>query len=104
MSAEINIVANRQSNEAYADELDDAVVVDVPRGVLLHHGAANRARRGQRPGGQKQILRVPFVHHGRENVFVVVMNFIASMTPSLMPSPESFTPPNGEHSIRNPGT
>ena len=39
-------------------------------------------------------------YHGNENVFTVVMLFIASITPSLMPSPESFTPPKGEFSMR----
>ena len=39
-------------------------------------------------------------YHGNEKVFTVVMLFIASMTPSLMPRPLSFTPPNGELSMR----
>ena len=39
-------------------------------------------------------------HQGIENVLTLVMNLMASITPSLMPRPESLTPPNGEHSIR----
>lgn len=39
-------------------------------------------------------------YHGSEYVFVFVKLFIASCTPSLYPSPESFTPPNGVSSSR----
>ncbi len=35
-----------------------------------------------------------------QTVPIAPVNFIASMTPSLIPNPESFTPPKGEHSIR----
>jgi hypothetical protein len=35
---------------------------------------------------------------GREYVLMRVMPFIASITPSLSPRPESLTPPNGDHS------
>lgn len=42
----------------------------------------------------------PHRHQGSENVFTLLMNFIASMTPSLMPRPLSLIPPKGESSSR----
>lgn len=39
-------------------------------------------------------------YQGRLKVFTVVMHLMASMTPSLMPSPLSLMPPNGLHSMR----
>lgn len=39
-------------------------------------------------------------HQGNENVLTVVIDLMASTTPSLMPSPESLMPPKGELSVR----
>ena len=39
-------------------------------------------------------------YQGSEKVLTVVMTLIASITPSLTPRPESFTPPKGELSMR----
>ena len=42
-------------------------------------------------------LSPSFFHTG---LVIDVMNLIASITPSLIPNPESFTPPNGDDSMR----
>ena len=68
--------------------------------VVLNGGAWTRER-GLHCGAEGY----PFVvrtkrHHGSENVFTVVMHFMASMTPSLMPRPLSLMPPKGELSMR----
>src|SRR5712691_12041440 len=48
-------------------------------------------------------VRRPCVYQGRENVLTFDRTRVASTTPSFTPRPESFTPPNGERSVRNPG-
>lgn len=57
---------------------------------------SNNARTGHDAGAGA--LHVAY--HGSEYVLVFVKLFIASCTPSLYPSPESFTPPNGVSSSR----
>ncbi len=37
---------------------------------------------------------------GKDQVFTLVKNFMASITPSLMPLPESLMPPKGDISMR----
>src|SRR5665213_3891882 len=37
-----------------------------------------------------------FIYQAMENVFTKLKHFMASITPSLMPSPESLMPPKGE--------
>ena len=43
---------------------------------------------------------ISFNYQGSENVLTLVKLFIASITPSLYPKPESLIPPNGDISIR----
>ncbi len=57
---------------------------------------SNNARTGHETGARA----LHATYHGSEYVFVFVKLFIASCTPSLYPSPESFTPPNGVSSSR----
>ena len=38
--------------------------------------------------------------HGKDHVFTLVKNFMASITPSFTPLPESLIPPKGDISIR----
>lgn len=45
------------------------------------------------------VISIKF-YQGILKVFTVVINFIASITPSFIPIPESLIPPKGEDSIR----
>ena len=49
---------------------------------------------------ENEELKLGIGYQGKEKVFTLVIYLIASITPSLIPSPESLTPPKGEHSIR----
>ena len=71
---------------------------------LFSHNNLRRARRNRREqDGEQNGAESAHGHQGRETVFTVVMNLIASITPSLMPRPLSFTPPKGDSSSRYPG-
>src|SRR5262249_48649303 len=75
--------------------------------LLDRHTGRERAGRKQRLIlGTRKFFHDRFAsinepaYQGSEKVLTLVMNFMASITPSLIPKPESLTPPNGEHSIR----
>src|SRR5690606_23691816 len=61
---------------------------------------APRRKDGGELGYRAGPYRRRVCHHGRENVLTVDMYRAASTTPSLMPRPESLTPPKGELSMR----
>ena len=86
-----------QAQQTITDILDHLDEFKVTRTEVTQHGLLDRVAGGQRSRGEERFVAF---YHGSEKVFTLVMYFMASMTPSLIPRPESFTPPNGEDSMR----
>ena len=103
--------ARREGGEAVADAMLDEVLQPVAIGP--HHAGAHHAHAPQQEGDTSQqvdddggawvqLVLIGPAHcgHGSDHVFTLVKNFMASMTPSFTPLPESLIPPKGDISMR----
>ena len=99
--------ACQEGRDAVADAVLDEVLQAVAPGP--HHAGAHHAHAPEQEGDASQqvdddggawVQLDPHCGQGSDHVFTLVKNFMASMTPSFTPLPESLIPPKGDISIR----